>query len=110
MKRIRFTWVACAIMICSLTTFAQPDTVWTRTYNVEGRIGEIIAVDNAIVCFSFREVQDSEALWHYESAATKLSANGDTIWTTQIITPSPRVLVVAETVGWNGDEHSCRTA
>ena len=30
MKRVRLTWIAYAIMICSLTSFAQPDTVWTR--------------------------------------------------------------------------------
>lgn len=103
MKRVRLTWIAYAIMICSLTTFAQPDTVWTRTHNVEGHNWEIIAVDNAIVCFSFREVHESEALWHYESAATKLSANGDTIWTTQIVTPSPRVVVVAAVTGLEGE-------
>ncbi len=85
MKRIRFTWVAYAIMICSLTTFAQPDTVWTRIDSRPGVIKKMIAQVDGIVCLSQLYVSIGDSATVQQPFATKLSFDGDTMWSRRVL-------------------------
>ncbi len=75
MKRFTFTWVAAAALLCSLKLYAQPDTLWTRTYDFPGQIlgmyeqgdGELFVVMSDTGCCG-------------DFSAAKLSPTGDSLW------------------------------
>ncbi|NUO19426.1 T9SS type A sorting domain-containing protein [bacterium] len=75
MKRIRFTWIAYAIMICSLTTFAQPDTLWTRTYGINA-YPHVFETDDGGVASILSENPV------FGLRILKLAADGDSLWST----------------------------
>lgn len=75
MKRTIFA-VAFATLICSLTGFAQPDTVWTRTYEIGGNILEMFETsDNGVLVVLSNEY----AIQGFK--VSKFSADGDSLWT-----------------------------
>lgn len=76
MKRIRFTWVAYAIMICSLTTFAQPDTVWTRTYGIGGNPEGLFQADDGGALL----VTNLSVGIYWTFRVSRFSSSGDSIW------------------------------
>ncbi len=76
MKRIRLTWVAYAIMICSLTTFAQPDTLWTRTYGINGAATELMRSDDGDILMVSGATVEGRHVFNL----CKISLAGDSIW------------------------------
>ncbi len=99
MKRIRFTWVAYAIMICSLTTFAQPDTVWTKQI-ASSTIAQLFAADDGeILLVVNHEISHTNATIEL----LKLSAGGDSLWAVPIEMPNTYDECVEAEMDWNGD-------
>ena len=75
MKRAWFTWVAYAIMICSLTTFAQPDTLWTRTYQIGGYPTEVFEASDGTFTAIFYDYNAEIGI-----QMMKFSSAGDSLW------------------------------
>lgn len=100
MKRTFLTWVAIAILLGSLTTFAQPDTLWTRTYSVVGIVDDLLSLDDEFMSLTYLDIFDStSADWSVELWSTKFSANGDTMWSTNFFIPHQGSIIRSASVG-----------
>lgn len=99
MKRARFTWIAYAIMICSLTTFAQPDTLWTRQI-ASSTISQLFAADDGGILLVV-----NHPISHTNGTIEllKLSADGDSLWSVPIELPNTYDECVEAEMDWNGD-------
>lgn len=84
MKRTFLSWVAIATLLSSLTTFAQPDTLWTRDTGFVGEVGQIFETDDGGYLLLVNH-------WWTDSLGTvefvKLSGVGDSLWSVPIEMP-----------------------
>lgn len=99
MKQHIYAVVALATLACSLTSFAQPDTVWTRTLWAGELAGVFEADDGGVFVVINHEI--SSFVGSIE--LRKLSVDGDSLWSTMIEMPESYDKCLEGELDWNGD-------